>query len=887
MDRSAKLIATRAGTMSPDERPAFLETACAGDPDLRQTVERLLRLADSATIEGPADASETESGTPFNLDAFRAARAEGLPDRVGAYKIIRELGAGAMGVVYLAEQRHPKRRVALKVVRPDAMTPERERRFDLETEALARLRHPGIATIYEAGRADLNGRPHPFFAMELLQGQLLDEYTRDIQPRERVRLMATICDAVAHAHSRGILHRDLKPANIIMDEDGHSRVLDFGVARAIDTEGGAPGPTAKKSELVGTVPYMSPEQLAADPDVDVRTDVYALGVILCEVLTRRRPHNLANMTADEALAAIAQPPKLDTDALGPELAAVITRAIHPDRDQRYATVGELATDLRRYLRHEPVLAYDAGPRYRLRKLVQRNPVPALLSAVAVLLLVAGTAGVSWQAVVAVRGWDRARAETARAEEALAGEAAQRERAEAALVRAETDQRRVTAVNVFMTNMLTSADPATAMGEELTVRELLDSTARSLSDELRQQPEIEATVRMALANTYIALTEYESAERQAGAMLEACTVSLGPNHSMTTDAQRTLAQVYAETERYAQAQALLDEAIPVIDASGDRTEAARARGELARVYFGFGRQAEALDLWSNARDTLTQLVGPDHEFTMAMTHNLCQALKHAGELTKAETLARDLLDRRRRLLGEDNPQTLASIDMLAGLIMSQGREREAVPYQREVVEGRTRILGEQHASTMLSMGNLGATLIRLGELEEAEALTRRALAAHTEKFGRENSRTMVLLANLAYLLEDRGRRAEAVEIYREIIAIRTAAANGAADPEVWPSMNNLAMILTDLGRLDEADAMFTELLALCSALVPDTHYALALFRNNHGATLTAMGRHDDARAAFDASHPVLDAFFGPDHERTQRSRDRIAELDRAAATTAER
>jgi tetratricopeptide (TPR) repeat protein len=259
----------------------------------------------------------------------------------------------------------------------------------------------------------------------------------------------------------------------------------------------------------------------------------------------------------------------------------------------------------------------------------------------------------------------------------------------------------------------------------------------------------------------------------------------------------------------------------------------------------------------------------------------------GRLTEAEDLARDLLDRRRRLLGADNPQTLASIDLLAGLIMSQGREREAVPYQREVLEGRTRILGEQHAATLLTMGNLGATLIRLGELEEAETLTRRALAAHTEKFGRENSRTMVLLANLAYLLEDRGRRAEAVEIYREIIAIRTAAANGAADPEVWPSMNNLAMILTDLDRLEEADAMFTELLGLCSAMVPETHYALALFRNNHGATLTAMGRHDAARAALDASHPVLEGFFGSDHERTRRSRDRMTELDRASNATAGR
>lgn len=897
MDRSAKDIATRAGHLrDPAERTRFVEKACAGDPALLQTVHRLLRLQESVTMAGPSaspgvpEATVTADGpAPFRIDAFRTARGEGLPDRVGSYKVLGELGTGAMGVVYLAEQRHPRRRVALKVIRPEAMTPERERRFDLETEALARLRHPGIATIYEAGRADLHGRPHPYFAMELVQGRLLDDHARGLTVRERVRLVASVCDAVAHAHARGILHRDLKPANIIVDEEGRARVLDFGVARSVyagSTGAGGAGSEEVEAgprvgELVGTVPYMSPEQLAADPDVDVRTDVYALGVILCEVMTGKRPHDVGGMTVDEALAVVAHAPVIDVEKLGAELGAIVARAVDPERDRRYATVEELATDLRRYLKHEPVAALGGGRAYRLRKLVQRNPVPSALSGVAVLLLVAGTVGVAWQAAVAMRGWEQARLETDRAEAALAGEAEERVRAEGALARAESERRRVHAVNVFMTNMLTSADPSTAMGEELTVRELLDITGRSLSTELREQPGIEATVRMALSNTYIALGEYASAERQSGLMLEVCLARLGEDDPMTADARRTLAQVYAETDRYAEAEALILAAQPVVEASGDRVEAARVRGELARVYFGMGRHDEALALWSGARDELRELLGPDGEHAMVMTHNLCHALKQVGQLTEAEALARDLVERRRRVLGPDNPQTLGAVELLAGLVMSQGREREAVPYQREVLDGRTRILGEQHIATLLTMGNLGATLIRLGELDEAEELTRRSLAAHTEKFGREHSRTMVLLANLAYLIEERGDRAGAVDIYREIIAIRTAAAAGAVDAELWPSMNNLAMILTDLGRYDEADAMYTELLGLCAAAVPETHYILALFRNNHAACLTAMGRLDDARAALEASHPVIEGFFGADHERTRRSLERMAELRRVA------
>jgi tetratricopeptide (TPR) repeat protein/tRNA A-37 threonylcarbamoyl transferase component Bud32 len=886
MDRSAKDIATRAGRMRDPDRTRFVDKECGGDPALRRAVEQMLRISDSVTVD-ESSASGNGSGGSLKFDAFRTARGEGLPDRVGAYRVISELGAGAMGVVYLAEQRQPKRRVALKVIRPEMMTPERERRFDLEAQALARLRHPGIATIYEAGRADLQGRPHPFFAMELVQGLPLDTHAGRLTPRERVALMASVCDAVDHAHTRGILHRDLKPANIQVDEEGHARVLDFGVARSITDDAAHPGgggqpeePGARRSELVGTVPYMSPEQLAADPDVDGRTDVYALGVMLCEVLTGKRPHDVGGMTVDDALVVVRTPPEIDTERLGPELAAIVLRAVAPDRDDRYESPGDLALELRRFLAHEPVLALGGGRTYRLRKLVQRNPVPSALAGLAVLALLAGTAGVSWQATRATRGWAQARAQTERAELALAGEADERARAEAALERAEAERRRVFAVNVFMTNMLTSADPAVAMGTELTVRELLDTTAATLSTQLDNEPEIEATVRMALANTYIALGEYDSAERSARAMLEICREQLGDRHPLTPDAARTLALVFTETDRFAEAEELVRAAMPLVDETGDRVESARVRGELARAMIGLGRADEALRLWSDSRAELIEAVGPDAEHTLVMQHNLCLALKSAGRIAEAEALASDLLERRRRVLGADNPQTLATLDLLGGMIMAQGREREAVPYLRDALSGRARILGEQHIATLLTMGNLGATLIRLGELDEAEQLTRRALAAHTEKFGREHGKTLVLLANLAYLLEDRGERSEAVEIYREIIDIRKQASGG-LDPETWPSMNNLAMILTELGRYEEADAMYTELLELCAAVVPPTHYVVGIFRNNHGACLTAMGRYDDARSAFAASHPVIEGFFGPDHERTARSRERMAALEAAA------
>jgi tetratricopeptide (TPR) repeat protein len=872
MDRAAKDIATRAGRLHGAERARFLDEACADDRTLRRTVDRLLALHDSATVDPgsqPAPTGSSADGhTPFRFEAFAAARGPGLPDRVGAYRILGELGAGAMGVVYLAEQRHPKRRVALKVVRPDAVTPERERRFDAEAEALARLRHPGIATIYEAGRADLHGRPHPYFAMELVQGRPLDAHASDLPTRDRVALIASICDAVDHAHKRGILHRDLKPANILVDDEGRARVLDFGVARSAGAD--------QHAELVGTVPYMSPEQLGADPDVDPRTDVYALGVILCEILTGARPHDTDRLTVDEALATVSRPARLDPSRAGPELTAVIAKAVDPDRDARYASAGELGADLRRFLAGEPVQAFDAGRWYRARKLVRRNPVPSALAGVAALLLIAGVAGVAWQAAVATRGWRQATLEAERAEAALAREAEARRSAESARETAETERRKALAVNVFMTRMLTSADPEIAMGSELTVRELLDNSALTVGVELADSPAIEAIVRMALANSYYALGEFASAETQASAMVELTTEKLGPNDPMTADAMRTLAQVYAETGRFDQAEALVRAAVPIVEAAGDPIETARVHAELARVLHGQGRQDESLPLWTASRDAITAAAGPDHMQTLVMSHNIAMALKDAGRLPEAEATAADLVERRERTLGTDHPQTLAARDLLAGIIMKAGREREALPILRAVVDGRRRILGEDHISTLLSMGNLGATLIRLGELEEAEPLTRRALAAHEAKFGPEHAKTLILLANLAYLLEERGRTAEAADIYRRTIDIRRRTTGG-RDPETWAPMNNLAMVYQKLGRFDEARDLYEELLAMCDEMLPPNHYYTAIFRNNYGACLAMMGATDEARAALEASHPVIEATFGPDHERTVRSRERLAAL----------
>src|SRR4051794_36472528 len=292
-DRTEELF-HQAVDLPPERRQALLDRACANDPELRAALDSL--LADDARFHGDEDTPFLESPlvrpAAFTTDMLAAANGPALPARIGRYRLIRLLGEGGMGVVYEAEQDHPRRIVALKVIRPGLASPSLLQRFRHESQILGRLHHPGIAQVYEAGLAD-DGQP--FFAMEFIRGLPLDEYARhhNLDVTARVALLARVCDAVQHAHERGVIHRDLKPANILVEESGQPKVLDFGVARATDADLLTSAGLTQTGQLLGTPNYMSPEQVTADPAaIDQRSDVYALGVILLELAAHRLPYQL-------------------------------------------------------------------------------------------------------------------------------------------------------------------------------------------------------------------------------------------------------------------------------------------------------------------------------------------------------------------------------------------------------------------------------------------------------------------------------------------------------------------------------------------------------------------------------------------------------------------
>ncbi len=384
-------------------RSAILDQRCAGDPALRREVEALLAEDDRAdALFDGADGVR------------RPGPALALGQRIGGYRLGRLLGEGGMGVVYEAEQESPRRTVALKVIRPGFATPSALRRFQHEAQVLARLQHPGIAQVFEAGRADESAGGAPFFAMELIRGLPLARFMAERSPelRERLELAARLADAVHHAHQKGVIHRDLKPANVIVDESGQPKILDFGIARVLGDDAAQMTLQTGAGQLLGTVPYMSPEQAAGDPaSIDIRADVYALGVMLFELLTGRLPYDLKTAGLHEAIRAIQEreplrPGSIDRRLRG-DIETIVLRALDKDRDRRYQSAAGLAEDIRRYLRGEPIAARPPSALYHLRTYARRHKPLVIAAGIAALAMVAGTALSTWQALAAVRARDSA------------------------------------------------------------------------------------------------------------------------------------------------------------------------------------------------------------------------------------------------------------------------------------------------------------------------------------------------------------------------------------------------------------------------------------------------------------------------------------------------
>lgn len=799
-----------------------------------------------------------------------------LPSHIGRYRIIRLIGEGGMGAVYQAEQEQPRRTVALKVIKSVWASPELVRRFEQESEALARLQHPGIAQVYEAGAADTESGPQPYFAMEFIHGQTLCEYAvaHHLSTRARLEIMVRICDAVQHAHQRGIIHRDLKPGNILVDETGQPKILDFGVARMTDSDAQATRQT-DLGQLIGTLAYMSPEQVLADPlELDTRSDVYALGVILYELLADRLPYTLSPKL-HEAVRTIreADPAPLSSISRNyrGDIETIVAKALEKDKTRRYHSPADLAADVRHYLHDEPITARPPSTTYQLQKFARRNHALVVGFAAVFLVLVCGIFASTWEAVranragqAALRERDRAvsaeGAATAERNKAVAAEngaVQQRNRALAEKQRADEEAVTTKAVSDFLQRDLLAqasannqAGPNTKPDPDLKVRTALDRAGRRIQGKFDKQPLVEAAIRQTIANTYKDLGLYTDAQPHLERAVELRTKLQGQEHQDTLTAMSDLADLYLDQGKFAAAQALhtrvLQSRRRIFGLEHPAT--LMSLGSVATVYERQGQWSQAEAIQSQALEISRRVLGEEHSDTLQAMLGLAIIHIREGQVPQAEVLDAKAVEILTRVRGAEHPETLTAMNNLAQVYDLEGKHAQAERLQSHTLEIRRRVLGEEHPDTLESMNNLAFIYKAEGKYAETEALHSRTWEIKRRVLGDEHPDTLLSMNNLAVTYEAEGKYAEAEVTLSKNLEIKRRVL-GPEHPSGLNTMYNLARVYGEEHKYAEAHSLYTTLLDILRRTLGPRH-------NNTMDTMASFSELEVQERNYDEAEPLL-------------------------------
>jgi serine/threonine protein kinase len=834
------------------ERAAYLDAHCA-DSDVRAAVERLLAAHDApaSALDRPAPGVPTEKYAPV---------AERVGTMIGPYKLMEQIGEGGFGLVFVAEQQEPvKRRVALKIIKPGMDSAQVVARFEQERQALALMDHPNIAKVLDAGATE-SGRP--YFVMELVRGIPITDYCdkHQLAPRERLELFVSVCQAIQHAHQKGVIHRDVKPSNVLVtSHDGRpvAKVIDFGVAKAIHQQLTDKTIYTNFAQMIGTPLYMSPEQAEMSGlDIDTRSDVYSLGVLLYELLTgttpleRKRlaqaaydeirrlireeepPKPSARLSSSDSLASIAaqrhtEPAKLSKLVRG-DLDWITMRALEKDRTRRYETASGLARDLQRYLADEPVEACPPSAGYRLRKFARKHRAALATAAALALLLVAGTAVSAWQAVRARRAEAEALASAKAARRAESDAEEQRKtalwsakhegeehkKAEEARKEAEAKEAEANAVVKFFEERVFAAGRPKGeeggLGHDVALRDAIKASLPALGTGFRDQPLVEARLRNALGNTFWYIGEPAGAAEQYEQALALYTRHSGPDHPDTLRSTNNLATSYAALNRHAEALKLREEVLAARKRvfPPDHPDTLTSMANLAISYFALNRHAEALKLREETLAAFKRVLGPDHPDTLKSMNNLAVsyfALKRHAEALK---LNEETLAAHKRVLPPDHPDTLTSMANLANSFYALNRHAEALKLNEETLAARKRVLPPDHPDTLLSMNNLGLSYAALNRHAEAVKLFEEVLAARKRILPADHPDTLLSMCSLANSYAALSRHAEALSLLDEFLA---KANQPGVNPRLIPAAIGLRLLccqkLGDLAGCRASAEMF--------------------------------------------------------------------------------
>jgi eukaryotic-like serine/threonine-protein kinase len=896
LNRRAHALLSEALDLEPEQRPDFVRQACAEDAALLSHVMSMLKVADQA-------------GSFLEEPVFQpiAASQAALPDAIGNYLIVGVLGQGGMATVFEAVQEHPKRRVALKVMKQSVLSDKGYARFRFEAEVLAKLHHPAIAQIYEAGAAPIGSTsPSPFFAMELVSdARPITEYAENgkLDLSSRLEMFAVVCDAVHHGHQHGVIHRDIKPANVLVDGSGRPKVIDFGIAKM--TGGSSETTTTKaataltqRHQLIGTLQSMSPEQCNSSQDIDSRTDVYSLGTLLYQLITGTKPHDFSGCSIPEAVRMIAEvepikPREIIPEAQG-DLEAIVSMAMHKDREHRYSSAAALGADIRRYLMHLPVEARSPSKFELAKKFFRRNRLLVYVSTAAVLALMIASIASTRLAYLEYRARQASEVRQKQLETVTEFQESllrdlnvvdMGERMKQAyqdeLDKALSDSKEVNQSSEQEVKQLTDSLNYTS----LAVRTLKESVLQHYLDSIRsrfaEEPTLQSQLLQRLAQTMHELGLHNEAEEVLRETLKIRRNFLGNDHEETLVTLHALGSQLSFLRRHEEAVVLLREAyLGRIKRFGiDHEITLRTGTTLGGVLRYQGKLAEAEKIWEHTLKTQQRVLGHDHDATLRTLNNMGVVYATQGRLDEAEACWRELLERRRRTLGDNHASTRSVLGNLCLLLQDQGKVdelRELLSLVENNLAADRQEFGDLHSNTLMTMGQLAALLTEKRDFERAEKLLREFLAGREKTLGPENSGTLLSMFALSENLFLQERFDESMELIKKALAMQRRNI-GSEHEETIDSISLLSRCLQRRGELQEALKLSQEAVNAALSTLPPTHWKIGWLLSNHGELLAEDGDLDAAKESFERGLKLLETSLGETHPKVELARERLRRL----------
>ncbi|HLN28119.1 MAG TPA: tetratricopeptide repeat protein [Gemmataceae bacterium] len=865
------------GKANAADRTAYLDEACGGDTELREQIEGLLRTHEQlgGFLETPALAAEgNRQETPAS---------EGPGTILGSLKLVKEIGEGGFGIVFLAEQEHPiRRQVAVKILKPGMESRQIVARFEAERHALALMDHPNIARVIDGGQTPA-GRP--YFVMDLVRGLPITDYCdrQQLSTRQRLQLFVTVCQAVQHAHQKGIIHRDLKPSNVMVtQQDGTAviKVIDFGVAKAISHKLTERITFTEVGQIVGTLEYMAPEQAELNNlDIDTRADVYSLGVILYELLTgsppftsrqlrsvaftemlrmireEEPPRPSTKLSSSAELRSIAAQRKLEPKALTRlvhgELDWIVMKCLAKERQRRYETANGLAMEIERYLADEPVLAGPPSAGYRVRKFVRRNRGPVLAASLVMLALVGGVLGSTIGFL--------------RAEEAATAERQAKETAQKRLAQIEKGY---DILNSIFENLDPGAQGKKSKPLRLLLGEQLDRAAAQLDSEAMGDPLAVAKLQESLGMSQLHLGHEAKALVLLTKARRTTESLLGSDHPRVLICMHNLAIAY---EKMGQ----MDKALPLFEQTVAKSKEILGPDDpftlmttmgLAGVYHATGRLDKALPLFELTLAKRQEHPKPDERDILLSMHDLAFAYLDTGQLDKALPLLEQTLAKQKELLVPDFPDILMVMNSLAGAYQATGHLDKALPLFKETLAKQKEQLGPDHPDVLTTTNNLASAYQASGQIDKALPLFEQTLAKQKEQHGANHPDTIKGMNNLASAYYNAHQLDKALALLDETLA-KSKEKLGLDHPNTLTTMNNLASVYLESGQIDKALPLFEQTLAKRLKKLGPDHPATLQSMNNLAQAYRDAGQMDKALPLYEQTLAKQKKKLGPDHPDT--------------------